>query len=101
MSPPTARTTGTTTELQIGGRGGVPTNATAAVLNITVTEPQGPGFITIWPCGTERPNASNLNYTTGTTIPNAVITKLTTTGTICIYTSAPTHIVIDTNGYVA
>ena len=93
------RTTGTTTELTITGRANIPTTATAAVLNITVTEPQNPGYITIWPCGEPRPNASNLNYTTSTTIANLVITKIGANGKICLYTQATTHLIADINGY--
>lgn len=33
------------------------------------------------------------------TIANAVIAKLSPTGTTCIYTSATTHLIVDTNGY--
>ena len=90
---------GTTTELTVAGRGGVPDNASAAVLNMTVTSPQTAGFITVYPCGTTRPNASNLNYTAGQTIANAVITKIGLNGKICIYTPATTHLIADVNGY--
>ena len=45
-------------ELPIGGRLGVPTAIHAAVLNITVPEATGPGFVTVFPCGTSRPLAS-------------------------------------------
>ena len=66
---------------------------------MTVTSPQTAGFITIYPCGTTRPNASNLNYTAGQTIANAVITKIGLNGKICIYTPATTHLIADVNGY--
>ena len=33
------------------------------------------------------------------TVPNAVLTKIGTSGTVCIYTLAPTDLVIDVNGY--
>ncbi|MCU1504825.1 MAG: family peptidase [Ilumatobacteraceae bacterium] len=93
------RGAGTTTELQVAGRAGIPTDATAAVLNITVTEPTAPGFITVAPCGTPTPNSSNVNYTAGTTTANAVIAKIGTNGKVCITTSAPTHTIADINGY--
>ena len=87
-------------EVQIAGRGGIPTNATAAIINATITGPEGNGYATIYPCTTNPPNASNLNYTTGQNIPNAAITKLSPTGTICIHTDTTTHLLIDTNGYL-
>ena len=53
----------------------------------------------MFPCGTDIPTAANLNYGTGTTIPNSVIAKVGTGGEVCIYTSNTTHIVVDVNGY--
>jgi hypothetical protein len=93
------RTAGQVTTLQIAGRGGVPTGATAAVLNLTVTQTGAPGFATIWPCNQPEPNASNLNYTDHD-VANAVIAKLDPTGQVCIRTSAPTHLIADVNGWV-
>ncbi|MCU1400054.1 MAG: hypothetical protein JWN62_3163 [Acidimicrobiales bacterium] len=90
---------GSVTEVQITGRAGVPTDAAAVVLNVTVTEAQGAGFVTVFPCGTERPNASNLNYVTGSTVPNNVIAKIGTGGKVCLYTSNATHLLADVNGY--
>jgi hypothetical protein len=41
-----------------------------------VDQPQASGFITVYPTGVGRPNASNLNYLVGQTVPNAVIARL-------------------------
>ncbi|HWL43191.1 MAG TPA: RHS repeat-associated core domain-containing protein [Ilumatobacter sp.] len=90
----------TTLELLVTNRGGVPTDAAAVMLNVTAVGPTAPGFLTVFPCGQQLPLASNVNYTTGQVIPNAVLAKIGTGGKVCIYTSAPTHIVIDVNGYV-
>lgn len=93
------RTSGSITEVQITGRATVPSDATAVVLNVTVTEAKGPGFVTGYPCGTAIPTASNLNYGTGSTVANLVIAKIGTDGKVCIYTSEGTHLVADVNGY--
>jgi hypothetical protein len=87
------------TELQVTGRHGVPGDASAAVLNVTVTGAQGDGFVTVWPCGTPMPNASSLNFTSGQTIPNAVITKIGAGGKVCMFTTAATFLLADINGY--
>ena len=92
---------GTTTQLTIGGRAGIPTTATSATLNVTAVNPTAPGFITVFPCGQPQPTTSNLNYTTGDTIPNAVLTSIGTAGTICLYTSATTHLIVDASGTLA
>ena len=90
---------GTTLELQVIGRAGVPSNATTAVLNVTATEPTGPGYVTVYPCGATRPTASNLNYTAGQTIPNAVIAKIGTGGKICFFSQTTTHLIVDVASY--
>ena len=93
------RPAGSITELQITGRYNIPTNATAAILNVTVTDTRGDGYVTVWPCGTPQPTASNLNYTAGNTIPNLVIAKLGDTGSVCLFTTNQTHLIADINGY--
>jgi alpha-tubulin suppressor-like RCC1 family protein len=84
--------------LQVTGRGNVPGDADAVVLNVTVNEPELPGFITAYPCGSPRPNASNLNYVAGQTIPNTVITKIGANGQVCLYSDQTTHLLADVNG---
>ena len=89
-----------TTELQVGGRGGVPMDAAAVVLNVTVTAPEGSGFITVYPCGEPLPTASNLNFVAGDTVPNAVVVKLGAGGKVCLFAAeSATHLIADTNGY--
>ena len=91
---------GTVQEVVVAGRGGVPTDATAAFLNVTVVFPTAPGFATVFPCGSAQPTASNLNYGPGDVVPNAVLTKIGVGGKVCIYTLATTHLIADVNGYV-
>ncbi len=97
--PTQTLTANTITGIKVTGRGGVPTNATATALNVTVTNPTHDGYLTVYPCGTNPPDASNLNYTAGQTIPNAVITQIGTNGRICVYTNQTTDIIIDVNGH--
>jgi uncharacterized protein YkwD len=88
-----------TTELKVGGRATVPATTTSAIINVTVTQPVGDGYITVWPCGTPKPNTSSLNYTAGQTIANTVISKIGTGGKVCIATSTAAHLIADLNGY--
>ena len=85
----------------IAGRGGVPVGSTAVSLNVTIVDPRSEGYATIWPCDQAQPNASNLNFQSGQTIPNAVVTKLAADGSVCIYTYASAHVLIDVNGSFA
>ncbi|HWL42744.1 MAG TPA: hypothetical protein VNQ73_07360 [Ilumatobacter sp.] len=90
---------GDSVRVQVAGRGGVPKNATAAVLNVIATETHGAGHVTVYPCGSTPPNASTLNYTTAATVTNAVVAKLDANGGVCVFTRAAAQIVVDVNGY--
>lgn len=92
---------GATLALPVAGRAGVSPTATAVVLNVTVDAAQANGFVTVYPCDAPRPTASNLNFVTGLTIPNAVITRLAADGTVCLFTSGPIHLVVDVAGELA
>jgi len=80
--------------------GGVPANADAVIMNVTVTEPTADGFITVYPTGTARPTASNLNFVAGQNIANLVTAKVGTGGQVNIYNFAGnTHVLFDVVGY--
>ena len=88
-----------TTALPVVNRGGVPGDAVAVVLNVTSTGSLAAGFVTVFPCGSPRPNASNLNFAPGQTVANAVTAKVGAGGAVCIYNESPTHLIVDVNGY--
>jgi hypothetical protein len=90
---------GSTTQLDVGGRPGVPSDAKAVSLNVTVVGARTDGYVTVYPCGADAPNASNLNYLPGQIIPNAVTTKLGTGGKVCLFTSGATDLLVDVNGF--
>jgi hypothetical protein len=98
---PGLRDFGAVTEVTVAGQGGVPGGASAVALNVTVTDTYAPGFVTVFPCGSSPPTASNLNFAAGQTIPNAVLAKVGAGGQVCLYNSAPTHLVVDVNGWFA
>jgi hypothetical protein len=84
---------------KVTGTNGVPASGVGAVsMNVTVTTPQGEGFVTVFPCDS-RPDASNLNYVLNQTVPNAVIAPVSANGEVCFYTFAQTHLIADVNGY--
>ncbi|MFT6436722.1 MAG: hypothetical protein ACJAVI_004792 [Candidatus Azotimanducaceae bacterium] len=79
----------------------VPAGATAVALNVTVVNPDGGGFVTVWPCGVDRPNASNLNYVAGKIVPNGVIAPIGGNGEVCFYSSSTTDLIVDIAGWFA
>lgn len=92
---------GASRPLQVGGRGGVPASGVGAVvLNVTVTEPTAPGYLSVYPWGESRPNASSLNFQPGQTVPNLVIAKVSSAGYVSLFNSAgDTHVVVDVVGW--
>lgn len=86
--------------LRVAGLGGVPTNASAAVLNVTAVDASAGGYITVYPDGVARPNTANLNVGPGQTVPNLVVSKIGTDGRVRIYNHNGTvDLVADVNGY--
>ncbi len=93
-------TAGEIRTLQVTGTTGVPMDATAAVLNVTVTNPTLPGHLTVWPADAAKPLASSLNFAPGETIPNAVTTKLSPGGAFKIENiGGNTDVIVDVNGF--
>lgn len=90
-----------TINLKVTGVAGVPsTGVTAVVLNLTATQPTAPSFVTVWPTGTDRPVASSLNFVAGETIPNQVIAKVGSGGSISLYNNTGSvDLVADIVGY--
>ena len=86
--------------MQVTGQAGVPSGATAVVANVTVTGTSAQSFLTVWPDGTTRPNASDLNWVGGETVPNLVVAQLGSDGAVDVYAAAgSTDVLVDVEGY--
>lgn len=85
------------TEVPVAGHGGVSAQASAVAVNVTVTDPAAAGYVTVYPCGTAAPLASNLNFGAGQTVANAVVVGLAG-DKLCVLATSPTDLVIDVNG---
>jgi hypothetical protein len=80
---------------------GLPVTAQAYSLNFAAV-PSGPlGYVTAWPTGQSRPGVASLNAPTGTVTANGVIVPAGTNGSIDVFASDATNLVIDVNGYFA
>jgi peptidoglycan hydrolase-like protein with peptidoglycan-binding domain len=77
----------------------VPVDASAVALNVTMVEARAAGFATVWPCGTPMPDASNVNFGRGGIAANGVIAPIGAAGSVCIYTSADAHLIVDIAGW--
>jgi hypothetical protein len=101
--PNAGRTLGVsgTITVQVTGAGGVPASgASAAILNVTVTNTSAAGALTVWPAGATEPVASNLNWVAGQTVPNRVFVPIGTGGQVSIFNFAGSaDVVVDVSGY--
>jgi hypothetical protein len=83
----------------------VPSNAVAAVFNVTVTGPTSLGYVTVFPGNAFPLGTSVLNFTAGKVVANNAVVLLATdgTGTIRILngSSGTTDVVVDVTGYYA
>ena len=79
---------------------GVPAAAHVAVLNVTVTNPTAPSYLTVWPDGNSRPLASDLNYRAGASVPAFTLAALSGDGKVCVFTYATADVIIDLSGWV-
>ncbi len=90
-----------TIKVKVTGVGGVPADGvTAVAFNVTAVGPTTTSFVTVYPGGTVRPDASNLNLSRGLTTPNLAIVKVGTDGAVEIFNAAgSTHLLADIAGY--
>ena len=94
------RAAGSTTSVLVGGRGGVPVDAAAAVVNVVAVGSSAAGFLTLYPCGSVRPEASAFNFAAGQTVANGATIRLGSSGSICVFSDQATDLIVDVTGYI-
>ena len=88
--------------LQVAGRGGVPaTGVSAVVVNLTVTQPAAPGWVSAFADGSVLPPVSNLNFVAGQTVSNLAIAAVGADGKIRLHNGpgGTVQLVADVCGY--
>lgn len=83
----------------VSGPCGIPSNVVAYSLNVTVVPPGFLGFLTVFPTGGPQPVASTVNAYFGGAVANAVLVQAGTTGSVNVYASNPTDVILDIDGY--
>jgi hypothetical protein len=91
---------GTTRTVPVqSGACGVPANAVAYSLNVTVVPRTGAlGYLSVWPADQSQPLVSTLNSLDGSILANAAIVPAGTSGAINAFASNDTELIIDING---
>jgi len=89
------RATGRSTNCQI------PVAATSVMMNVTVVNGNANSYLTVWPFGSSRPTASNLNWRAGDgATPNFVNSAIGPVGLISFYNFAGTvDVIVDVTAY--
>ena len=91
---------GTSRDFNIPGSAcGVPSNALAYSLNVAVYPPDPLGYITVWPTGQTRPTVATLNSSDGRIKTAAAIVQAGTAGSVSVFASNTTDVVVGINGY--
>jgi hypothetical protein len=88
-----------TLDVDIRGHQGAPANATAVIANVTFIG-KAAGYVSAYPSGTDRPNASILNITeAGSAVPNMQIIPLGADGIVKVYSQSGGELALDVLGY--
>jgi hypothetical protein len=103
--PPTAIGPKVPTEINVvrivntsGNASGVPANARAVLINLTIIGPQGPGFGSAWATG-PFPGTSSVNFAAGQTVGATTVVGCGPSATIQVLTNAVADFVVDVIGF--
>jgi len=78
---------------------GIPSQAAAYSLNVTVVPHGALGYLTVWPSGQSQPLVSTLNSLDGRIKANAAVVPAGSGGAISVFVTDTTDVVLDINGY--
>jgi hypothetical protein len=89
-----------TRSLKVAGAGRVPANAVSVVGTVTGAVPTSQTYITAWPAGSARPNASVLNVSPNDVRPNLLTVGPGAGGEWSLYNERGNHeLLVDISGY--
>jgi hypothetical protein len=89
---------GSVQHVVVEGRAGVVPGAVAVALNLTVASPRAAGYLSAYPCSSDRPVVSNANFTRDQVVASAAVVPVGADGAVCVYDSEGTHVVVDVSG---
>jgi hypothetical protein len=79
----------------------IPSTASAYSMNVTVVPGGALYYLSTWPSGEAQPLVSTLNSYNGAVLANAAIVPAGSGGSISVYVTNPTNVILDANGYFA
>ncbi|HWM18801.1 MAG TPA: DUF4394 domain-containing protein [Ilumatobacteraceae bacterium] len=91
---------GGTLVVGVAGTNDIPANATAAVLDVTVTQPDAGGFTTVFPTGNALPTTSTVNVDgPGQTRAAFATVPLGANGSVSVFSERGSQIIVDVVGF--
>ena len=87
--------------VQLAAACNISSGAQAYSLNFTAVPKIPLGYLTVWPAGSTMPLASTLNAMVPEATANAAIVRAGDTGSVAVFASNDTDLVVDINGYFA
>jgi streptogramin lyase len=95
---------GATRAFNISASCGLPVRGTvAAAVNLTVTNASGPGYLQLYPAGTNRPPTSAINFRNGIVRNNNAIVSLDVDGKFVVFCEMPgggtADLIVDVTGH--
>lgn len=86
-------------EVPLAGVAGVPDDATGVILNVTSTNTDTPGYLSVFPCGDGVPGTSSVNHELDP-VANLVVVGLGEGGAVCVLSYVSADVVIDVAGWL-
>jgi hypothetical protein len=78
--------------------GTVAVGTVAAALNVTATQASDGGYLTVFPCGSPRPDTSVVNVVPGLDASSLVVAAVSESRTVCLFASSTMHVIVDLTG---
>ena len=78
----------------------LPITAVAVAANVTIADPSTASYLTVYPDGTTRPTASDLNWVADEVVPNLSIARLGSDGALAIFNfTGQVDVIVDVFGF--
>lgn len=84
--------------IAVAGSPGVPAGAGGAAVNVTMVNPDGPGFAVVKPCGAAT-DASTVNFVGGDVTAHFTLVRLEQ-GALCVSSSVASDVIVDSFGWL-